>query len=171
MKLTVNRANSGQRGDRIEIQGDRTELIKLATELLKLAALDEPDFDQAATCSPCHFLFDEVGYGFAEFLFTRESRDPGIGELGLSVRSRKTLQRMNITTLGKLAQTTEAELRNSKNFGEHTFENIVGVLSEHGLTLKHASDAVGDADKQCSYCGGSSGHIDGCGSGRMEGEL
>lgn len=58
-----------------------------------------------------------------------------VGELELSVRARRCLQRLNITTLGDLIQRSETELLSTRNFGLTSLNEIKGRLSEHGLTL------------------------------------
>jgi len=47
-----------------------------------------------------------------------------VGELELSVRSRKALQRLNINILGDLAQRTEEELLACKNFGQTSLNEL-----------------------------------------------
>lgn len=62
-----------------------------------------------------------------------------VGELELSVRARKCLQRLGLVTLGDVAARTEAELLGSKNFGETSLLEIRQRLSEHGLSLRQLS--------------------------------
>lgn len=59
-----------------------------------------------------------------------------VGDLELSVRSRKALQRLNITTLGELASRTEAELLGCKNFGQTSLNEIKQQLTTFGLSLR-----------------------------------
>ncbi len=59
-----------------------------------------------------------------------------VGEMDLSVRSRKCLQRLNISTLGELASRTEAELLGTRNFGQTSLNEIKDRLHEHGLSLR-----------------------------------
>jgi DNA-directed RNA polymerase subunit alpha len=56
-------------------------------------------------------------------------------ELQLSVRCRKCLERLNITTIGELAQVTEDELLSVRNFGRTSLEEIKSKLAAHGLSL------------------------------------
>ncbi len=58
-----------------------------------------------------------------------------VTDFELSVRSRNCLQKMGILTLGDLARTTEAELLESKNFGETSLVEIKDMLASKGLTL------------------------------------
>ncbi len=59
-----------------------------------------------------------------------------VGDLELSVRSRKALQRLNINTLSELVARTEAELLGCKNFGSTSLSEIKQVLTTHGLGLR-----------------------------------
>jgi len=59
-----------------------------------------------------------------------------VAELELSVRSRKALQRLGITTLGELTQRSEAELMTIKNFGQTSLAEIQRQLESHGLSLR-----------------------------------
>jgi len=59
-----------------------------------------------------------------------------VNELDFSVRSRKALQRLGITTVGELATRTEAELLGVKNFGQTSLSEIKQRLNEQGLDLR-----------------------------------
>lgn len=59
-----------------------------------------------------------------------------VAELELSVRSRKCLQRLGITTIGELIQRTEAELMTIKNFGQTSLTDIKQQLGQLGLSLR-----------------------------------
>ena len=58
-----------------------------------------------------------------------------VTDFELSVRSRNCLQKMGILTLGDLARTSEAEILESKNFGETSLVEIKEMLASKGLTL------------------------------------
>ena len=60
----------------------------------------------------------------------------GVGELELSVRSRKALQRLGVASVGELATRTEAELLGVKNFGQTSLLEIKQRLTELGLSLR-----------------------------------
>ena len=51
----------------------------------------------------------------------------------LSVRSRNSLQKENIRTLGDLVQRSEDEMLNIENFGKKSLKEISDLLDEHGL--------------------------------------
>lgn len=59
-----------------------------------------------------------------------------VSELELSVRARKCLQRLGVTTVGELAAKTEAELLAIKNFGQTSLDEIKRRLSEVGVSLR-----------------------------------
>ncbi len=59
-----------------------------------------------------------------------------VGDLELSVRSRKALQRLNIGSLGELASRTEDELLGCKNFGQTSLNEIKQQLATFGLGLR-----------------------------------
>lgn len=62
-------------------------------------------------------------------LFSRPIED--LAEL--SVRSRNSLQKENIQTLGELVQRTEDEMLAIENFGKKSLKEISDFLEEHGL--------------------------------------
>ncbi|MGB2985143.1 MAG: DNA-directed RNA polymerase subunit alpha C-terminal domain-containing protein [Phycisphaerae bacterium] len=62
--------------------------------------------------------------------------DTSVSELELSVRSRKALQRLGVSTLNELAQRTESELVAIKNFGQTSLYEIRRQLAIHGLSLR-----------------------------------
>ena len=59
-----------------------------------------------------------------------------VGDLELSVRSRKALQRLNINTLGELCSHTEDELLGCKNFGHTSLNEIKQQLTSFGIGLR-----------------------------------
>jgi DNA-directed RNA polymerase subunit alpha len=59
-----------------------------------------------------------------------------VADMELSVRSRKALQRLNITSLAELASRTEDELLGCKNFGQTSLNEIKQQLASFGLNLR-----------------------------------
>lgn len=59
-----------------------------------------------------------------------------LGELELSVRSRKCLQRLGLNNVGELAACTEAELMAIKNFGQTSLVELKRRLVDLGLSLR-----------------------------------
>ncbi len=58
-----------------------------------------------------------------------------VSELELSVRARRCLQRLNISTLHDLVQHSEADLLATRNFGQTSLSEIKARLADHGLAL------------------------------------
>lgn len=56
----------------------------------------------------------------------------------LSVRSRKCLQRLGISTIGELIIRSEQELLESRNFGQTSLTEIKACLAQMGLSLRQA---------------------------------
>ncbi|MBI1313632.1 tetratricopeptide repeat protein [bacterium] len=67
----------------------------------------------------------------------RAAIEQTISDLQLSVRSRKCMSRLNITTVGELITKTPDELLGSKNFGVTSLNEIRGKLAEVGLRLRN----------------------------------
>jgi DNA-directed RNA polymerase subunit alpha len=65
-----------------------------------------------------------------------EVLNKSVGDLELSVRSRKALQRLNINSLAELASRTEDELLGCKNFGQTSLNEIKQQLATFGLNLR-----------------------------------
>lgn len=60
-----------------------------------------------------------------------------VTELNLSVRSRKCMTRLGITTIGELISRTPDELLSAKNFGVTSLNEIRQKLAEHDLRLRN----------------------------------
>jgi len=58
-----------------------------------------------------------------------------VESMGLSVRALKCLKRLGVDYVFELAEKTEHELLNSKNFGKKSLEEIISKLAEYSLTL------------------------------------
>jgi DNA-directed RNA polymerase subunit alpha len=59
-----------------------------------------------------------------------------VTDLNLSVRARKCMNRLNITTLGELVQRTADELLEAKNFGMTSLTEVRERLQQHNLKLR-----------------------------------
>jgi DNA-directed RNA polymerase subunit alpha len=66
---------------------------------------------------------------------TRRKLGMSVNEIELSVRAANCLNNANITTVGELAQKTEAEMLKYRNFGKKSLNEIRQKLAELGLTL------------------------------------
>lgn len=60
-----------------------------------------------------------------------------IADLNLSVRSKKCMSRLNITTVGELIQRTPDELLGTRNFGVTSLNELRAKLQEIGLALRN----------------------------------
>ena len=65
----------------------------------------------------------------------RQKLSISVNEIELSVRAANCLNNANITTVGELAQKTEAEMLKYRNFGKKSLNEIKQKLCELGLTL------------------------------------
>lgn len=63
-------------------------------------------------------------------------RDIPLDRIELSVRARKAVDGLGVTTLGELADKSEPELLACKNFGQSSLNEIVERLGEYGLKLR-----------------------------------
>ena len=88
-------------------------------------------FGAPATATPAPRRLPAVGGDLSPEIYSK-----GVGDLELSVRSRKALQRLNINTIGELASRTEDELLGCKNFGQTSLNEIKQQLTSFGLGLR-----------------------------------
>ena len=65
-----------------------------------------------------------------------EVLDRPIGELDLSVRSRRCMERLDVRTVRDLINKTEVELMSAKNFGMTSLNEIKRKLTELGMSLR-----------------------------------
>ena len=70
-----------------------------------------------------------------EFEEMRKKLTMSVNEIELSVRAANCLNNANITTVGELAQKTEAEMLKYRNFGKKSLNEIKQKLTELGLSL------------------------------------
>ncbi len=71
----------------------------------------------------------------------RRKLNISVNEIELSVRAANCLNNANITTVGELAQKTEAEMLKYRNFGKKSLNEIKEKLAELGLQLGTLFDA------------------------------
>jgi DNA-directed RNA polymerase alpha subunit len=62
--------------------------------------------------------------------------DTKVEDMDWSVRTRKALQKLNISTLGELTGHTETELLSCPNLGQTSLDEIKPTLARWGLSLK-----------------------------------
>ncbi|MBM4043665.1 MAG: tetratricopeptide repeat protein [Planctomycetes bacterium] len=65
----------------------------------------------------------------------REALDRPLAELGLCVRAKRCMDKLEIHTIGDLVQKTEQELLDCKNFGQTSLKEVREKLQELGLSL------------------------------------
>jgi len=65
----------------------------------------------------------------------RKKLNISVNEIELSVRAANCLNNANITTVGELAQKTEAEMLKYRNFGKKSLNEIKAKILEMGLSL------------------------------------
>jgi DNA-directed RNA polymerase subunit alpha len=70
----------------------------------------------------------------------RRKLNMSVNEIELSVRAANCLNNANITTVGQLAQKSEADMLKYRNFGKKSLNEIKAKLSELGLSLGMSFD-------------------------------
>ena len=71
----------------------------------------------------------------------RKLLNMSVNEIELSVRAANCLNNANITTVGELAQKTEADMLKYRNFGKKSLNEIKDKLKELGMCLGYKFDA------------------------------
>ena len=80
--------------------------------------------------------FDETPAGVSEEnMKLKKLLNMSVNEIELSVRAANCLNNANITTVGQLAQKTEAEMLKYRNFGKKSLNEIKDKLTALGLGL------------------------------------
>jgi len=80
--------------------------------------------------------FDETPAGVSEEnIKLKKLLNMSVNEIELSVRAANCLNNANITTVGQLAQKTEAEMLKYRNFGKKSLNEIKDKLQQLGLSL------------------------------------
>jgi DNA-directed RNA polymerase subunit alpha len=98
-------------------------------------------------------MLDSKGLHLGQFVMKEKPRDYGyqeslspqqqallnrpVADLNLSVRARKCMSRLGITTLGELVLRNPDELLESKNFGVTSLNEVRAKLSDLGLRLRN----------------------------------
>lgn len=82
-----------------------------------------------------------------------------IEDLNFSVRSYNCLKRQEIHTVGELAECTETELLDIRNFGQKSINEVKIKLDQLGLTLKDAPEDF-DASQLEGYDAETGGYVD-----------
>jgi DNA-directed RNA polymerase subunit alpha len=128
--------------------GQRTDYDKLILEIWTDGRLTPEDALLQASAILRHHLdvfvnfneqvveFDETPAGVSEEnMKLKKLLNMSVNEIELSVRAANCLNNANITTVGQLAQKTEAEMLKYRNFGKKSLNEIKDKLQQLGLSL------------------------------------
>src|SRR5246127_2481187 len=128
--------------------GQRTDYDKLIMEiwtdgritpddsLLQASAILRHHLDVFVNYNEDVIEFDETPAGVSEEnIKLKKLLNMSVNEIELSVRAANCLNNANITTVGQLAQKTEAEMLKYRNFGKKSLNEIKDKLQQLGLSL------------------------------------
>jgi len=124
--------------------GQRTDYDKLTVELETNGAVDPADAvaRSAKIINDHMMLFEDQSDAELDVTFV-DKPDLGTGpldtpieDLDLTVRSFNCLKRQGVNTIGQLAECTEADLLNIRNFGAKSIEEVKDKLQQMALGLK-----------------------------------
>jgi DNA-directed RNA polymerase subunit alpha len=134
--------------------GQRTDYDKLILEVWTDGRLTPEDALLQASAILRHHLDPFVNYdeNVVEFDETPQAQSQenqklkkllnmSVNEIELSVRAANCLNNANITTVGQLAQKTEAEMLKYRNFGKKSLNEIKDKLQQLGLSLGQKFEA------------------------------
>jgi len=140
--------------------GQITDYDRLILEITTDVRIDPTDaLKQSATILKKHLnVFVDYDEDFIQFEEKKEEdkleeqeierlMNLPISEIELSVRSANCIAGANISTIGELAQKTEAEMLKYRNFGKKSLNEIKEVLASLGLTLGMTKDEIREALK------------------------
>ena len=147
----VSRVNFTTENTRV---GQRTDYDKLIVEIWTDGRITPDDALTMAAAILRHHLDVFVNYDKdivefeesekqidAEREDLRKKLDMSVNEIELSVRAANCLNNANITTVGQLAQKTEADMLKYRNFGKKSLNEIKDKLTDLGLSLGMTFDA------------------------------
>ncbi len=128
--------------------GQRTDYDKLELEIWTDGRITPEDaLVQASSILKKHFepfyAYDENAVAFDETPQAQSQENQklkkllnmSVNEIELSVRAANCLNNANITTVGQLAQKSEAEMLKYRNFGKKSLNEIKEKLTQLGLSL------------------------------------
>jgi DNA-directed RNA polymerase subunit alpha len=134
--------------------GQRTDYDKLELEIWTDGRIEpEEALVQASSILKKHFepfyAYDENAVQFDETPQAQSQENQkmkkllnmSVNEIELSVRAANCLNNANITTVGQLAQKSEAEMLKYRNFGKKSLNEIKEKLTQLGLSLGMKFDA------------------------------
>jgi DNA-directed RNA polymerase subunit alpha len=118
--------------------GQRTDYDKLVLEIWTDGRLTPDDALLQASAILRHHLDVFVNFNeeiIEENLKLKKLLNMSVNEIELSVRAANCLNNANITSVGQLAQKTEAEMLKYRNFGKKSLNEIKDKLQQLGLSL------------------------------------
>lgn len=139
--------------------GNRTDYERLAIEITTNGTIRPPQaLSQAAQTLSEYFLrFVEFPGALVRSLSSSPNSfgvgtnapDVRIEELDFSVRTYNCLKKANVLTVGELADISELDLMNIRNFGKKSLTEVKEKLQALGLQLKDSGEGVflGDDDE------------------------
>jgi DNA-directed RNA polymerase subunit alpha len=138
VKYAVENTRVGQRTDYdkliLEIWTDRR--LTPDDALLQASAILRHHLDVFVHFNEDVIEFDETPAGVSEEnIKLKKLLNMSVNEIELSVRAANCLNNANITTVGQLAQKTEAEMLKYRNFGKKSLNEIKDKLQHLGLSL------------------------------------
>lgn len=138
VKYAVEATRVGQRTDYdkliLEIWTDGR--IKPEESLLYASAIMRHHLDPFVNYDENAVEFDETPKEVSqENAALKKLLNMSVNEIELSVRAANCLNNANITTVGQLAQKTEAEMLKYRNFGKKSLNEIKEKLTQLGLSL------------------------------------
>ena len=135
--------------------GQRTDYEKLILDVWTDGRVTPDDAVKTAAAVLRRHLDVFVDYAQEEILDLEDGENKGsdererlrkllnmsVNEIELSVRAANCLNNANITTVGELAQKTEADMLKYRNFGRKSLNEIKEKLTQLGLCLGYKFDA------------------------------
>jgi len=138
VKYAVEATRVGQRTDydKLVLEVWTDGRIKPEDALLQSSAILRHHLDPFVNYDENAVEFDETPKEISqENAALKKLLNMSVNEIELSVRAANCLNNANITTVGQLAQKTEAEMLKYRNFGKKSLNEIKEKLTQLGLSL------------------------------------
>jgi DNA-directed RNA polymerase subunit alpha len=138
VKYAVEQTRVGQRTDYDKLVIDIWTDGRITPDdaLLQASAILRKHLDVFVNYDDTQVEFDETPQEVSqENSRLKKLLNMSVNEIELSVRAANCLNNANITTVGQLAQKTEAEMLKYRNFGKKSLNEIKDKLTQLGLGL------------------------------------
>lgn len=124
--------------DRLELEVRTNGTVSPQEALSEGASILIEDFSYFKTLPDASFPEEEEEEEVVEEEVSEQADvlEKTVEELDLSLRSFNCLKRTGFNTVGDIVATPVSELKEIKNFGKKSFEEVVGKIEELGLQLK-----------------------------------